>query len=457
MKKVLSFVLCAVLVVTCICSCTKQDKPTTSNANTKEDAIRIVDSYANDSLDKCKYNTSTCITMSTGSSSTEIKSTGYLEYEKQGDDYTHYNYTSAHTSNNKKIESTTAYHDGLFYYSNGEKIKIKSEISAAQFEEYLTFGENLPGESKDFSSIKFVNENDTYTLTMSDLKFDAVIQANKYLEKELGYMDGSVDKLKSLKIVATFDKDFNINQILFTIECDSELGVYVKLELDMTDFETNFTPSAPAGSDEYKNVEGAQYYSLAENGLSSLPYANKYSAKSSITTLIKGCNNPYESAYKMTVNKSNNDIDASQEIVRGDEKGTVYSYANKVFTVKDSSGTQSFDYTLQEAEEFASYCIIPATELDFDEIESIKLTESGDSKTIKITPASEYGCDLLNEISKLAYCEHSTITALRENYIEITFTGHNITGVKYRFTTSDGCVAEYSLSYTYKELTAESI
>ena len=100
---------------------------------------------------------------------------------------------------------------------------------------------------------------------------------------------------------------------------------------------------------------------------------------------------------------------------------------------------------------------MPATDLDIDVIENIKLTESGDSKTIKITPASEYGCDLLNEISKLAYCEHSTITALRENYIEITFTGHNITGVKYRFTTSDGCVAEYSLSYTYNELTAESI
>ena len=441
----------------CMCSCINEKEQNTPSVPTKEEAIRIVDGYANDTNEKCSYSASTSISISSGTSTTEAKSKGNFQYEKKGEDYTYYNYSSSSTIDGEKITATTALHNGVFYFSDGKKIQIKSAITPEQFKEYLTFGAELPGESKDFNSIKFSDKDDKYTLTMSGLKPDALIKANTYLEKELGYLNGMVDTIKTLKIVATFNKDFKLSNMCFTIECESELGVLAKLVLDMADFKTDFDPCAPKDSDNYKEVEGAQYYAIADGNLSSLPYANHYKAQSNMTSVIRGCSNPYEYSYKMTVEKNKDTITANQEILRGDEKGTVYSYGDKTLTIKNSRGTQRYDATLEDAQEFAMYCVAPATSIDFESIEKMELLEDQNSKTIKITPSTEYGCDLLDEISKHTYSEHSTFENLKENVIEITFSGNGISGVKYRFTTNDGCVSEYILSYTYIELSAESI
>ncbi|MBQ2704266.1 MAG: hypothetical protein IJF58_01815 [Clostridia bacterium] len=457
MKKILSVTLCIVSIIMWMCSCTNPTGQDAPFVPSKEEAIRIVDSYANDAEEKCSYSADTTISISSGTSTTEIKSQGTLEYEKQGEDYKYYNYTSSGTIDGEQITTTTAFHDGVFYYSNGKKIQIKSVINSKQFKEYLTFGTDLPGESKDFNSVNFSSKDDKYTLTMSGLKPDALIKANTYLEKELGYLNGMVDTIKALKIVAIFNKDFKLNNICFTIECESELGVLAKLVLDMADFKTDFDPSAPKDNDSYKEVAGAQYYAIADSNLSSLPYANSYKAQSNMTTVIRGCINPYESSYKMTVEKNKDKITATQEMLRGDEKGTVYSYSDKTLTIKNSRGTQIYDVTPTEAQEFALYCVIPVTSMDFESIENMEFAEDQNSKTIKIVPSAEYGCSLLDEISKLTYSEHSAFEKLKENIIEITFSGNDISGVKYRFTTNDGCVAEYILSYTYVELSAESI
>ncbi len=456
MKKTSLIALCiALITVLSLGSCTKDaEKP---EKPTKAAAIEIVDRYTNDENDKGSYSTAMNMVLSSGTSTTEIKSTGSLQYEQKDDDLVFYKHTSTTKKDSVSVTSDTTYYEGVFYYSDGKDMKIKSTADKKAVKETFSFGPELPDSSADFNTIKFGSKDEGYILTMNDLKVDALIKTEKYLEKSLGYLNGMVDKVTGATIVAKFDKDFKLTSTRFTIKCESESGIAATLSIEMTDFSDECEPAKPENDHEYTSVEAAHYYYMIENSLASLPYANNFKAESTMTTVIKGCSYPYEFEYKMSVDNNADALTVEQTILRGNNKGTVYSYADGLLTVKNNQGTASKKFSAAEAKSFAIYCVSPASTVKMTDIDQVSVTEDKGGKVIKIVPSEKVGCDLLNDISESTGSGHSTILSLKENYVEVTLSGEEIVGVKYRFTTDDGCVIEYVLSYTYLEATNSTI
>ncbi len=456
MKKRSLLALCIVLIMAVsLCSCTKDDHP---KKPTKAAAVEIVDRYTNDENDKGSYSTTTNLVLSSGTSTTEIKSTGSLQYERKDDYYVFYKYTSTAKKDSVSVTSDITYYEGVFYYSDGKDMKIKSTADKKAVKEAFSFGPELPDSSADFNTIKFGPKDEGYILTMSDLKVDSLIKTEKYLEKSLGYMNGMVDKVTGTTIVAKFDNEFKLVSARLVIECESQSGIVATLAIEMSDFSDECDPVKPENDHEYTSVEAAHYYYMIENGLSSLPYANNYKAESKMTTIIKGCPSPFENGYTMTVEKNSGTLTAEQSFFAGYSKGAAYSLTDGRLTVKNGQGISSKKLSEEQAKAFVMLCVTPASGIEISDIEQISVSKNADgNRVIKLTPSSKTGCDLMNEVAKATYSEHSTINTLTDNYLEITVSGEEIVGVKYRFATADGCLMEYALKYTAIEPTGSTV
>lgn len=456
MKKRSLLALCIVLIMAVsLCSCTKDDQP---KKPTKAAAVEIVDRYINDLNDKGSYSAETTVSISSGTSTTTVKSADKLQYKKSGDDLVFYNHTSTTKKDSVEATANITYHEGVFYYSDGKDLKIKSTADKKAIKECFSFGPGLPSQSTDFNTIKFGPKDDGYILSMSDLKVDSLVNTDKYLEKSLGYLNGAVDKVTDTTIVAKFDNEFKLVSARLAVECESQSGIVATLAIEMSDFSDECKPVKPENDHEYAQVEAAHYYYMINNALSSLPYANNYKAESKMTTIIKGCPSPFENGYTMTVEKNAGTLTAEQSFFAGYSKGASYSLNDGRLTVKNGQDTSSKKFSEEEAKAFVMLCVTPASGIEISDIEQISVTKNADgNRVIKLTPSSKTGCDLMNEVAKATYSEHSTINTLTDNYLEITVSDEEIVGVKYRFATADGCLMEYALKYTAIEPTGSTV